>query len=131
MRRRRFHCILFLTIVFVFAVNFFYAGVSSHDDDDDDDNNGNKKRLVPVSADFLTLMKERRSLLQWRCGEMRDSDEERFSYNFHNLFVLESRSVVWCPVFKASSSNWMSNLFEMSSLSEVCMHESTPLYIQV
>ena len=42
-----------------------------------------------------------------------------FSSNFHELISLPSRKLIWCPVLKARSSNWMKVMFELAPISQV------------
>ena len=35
--------------------------------------------------------------------------------NANNLLVLKSRQLVWCPVFKAASTNWMKTIPMLSN----------------
>ena len=35
--------------------------------------------------------------------------------NANNLLVLKSRQLVWCPVFKAASTNWMKTIPTLSN----------------
>merc|ERR1719427_2630386 len=40
------------------------------------------------------------------------------SINTNVLYALESRSLVWCPVYKAASTNWMHNLLHLAGKKE-------------
>ena len=44
------------------------------------------------------------------------SQSERESVFTQHLIVLPREDIVWCPVFKAASSTWLSNLLALSYL---------------
>lgn len=73
----------------------------------------------PGLKDFGSLMSSRVKVVQDLCGEMRERPTEPFSHNFENLFFLKERSLVWCPVFKAASTVWMQNFFQLADITKV------------
>ena len=46
--------------------------------------------------------------------------------NASNLLVLKSRQLVWCPVFKAASTNWMKTIPTLSNYLPAQMQVSSP-----
>ena len=55
-------------------------------------------------------MYRRRVVLDTVCKRSRDSQAERQYLNTFRLFVMTTRRLVWCPVYKAGSTNWMKNI---------------------
>ncbi len=62
-------------------------------------------------AYYKHVMAERRALMEKYCAERR---KRRFppSRNFANAIIMRNENLLWCPVFKASSSTWITYLFE-------------------
>jgi len=69
---------------------------------------------------FQQLMKSRTELLQEQC----DQQGEESVINPHVMFVLKERSLVWCPVYKAASTNWMYNLLYLAGRSDTEVEET-------
>jgi len=63
-----------------------------------------------IQGDYDNLMKERQELMRKQCA---DNDRNRGVKSFV-MYVLESFSLVWCPVYKAASTNWMHNLLHLA-----------------
>jgi len=63
---------------------------------------------------FKQLMMDRSNLLKKKCSTKGNSP----SINSNWMYVLESRSLVWCPVYKAASTNWMHNLLHLAGKKE-------------
>jgi len=59
-----------------------------------------------------TEMQRRRNIVATTCKSLRPKE-----VNAEKLFVLKQRRLVWCPVYKAASTNWMKNLPRLSGLS--------------
>ena len=72
------------------------------------------KANIRSQYEFSILMDERISLLNQHCSN------RSLSTNIHypSLYPLPKKSFVWCPVYKAASTNWMYNLLSFSGLSE-------------
>ena len=66
-----------------------------------------------VKDSFQALLRERTKLLQSQCRGRRMG-----SVNSNCLYALESQSLVWCPVYKAASTNWMHNLLHLAGKTE-------------
>ena len=49
------------------------------------------------------------------CKRNTDSLAERQQLNPYKLFALIPRRLVWCPVYKAASTNWMKNIPRLMS----------------
>ena len=49
------------------------------------------------------------------CKRNTDSLAERQRLNPYKLFAMIPRRLVWCPVYKAASTNWMKNIPRLSS----------------
>jgi len=64
--------------------------------------------------DFRALMEARSKLLEEKCQEAHQSTILQSGY----LYVLKSKSLVWCPVYKAASINWMHNLLHLGGKNE-------------
>ena len=60
---------------------------------------------------MANVMRRRTRRLAQRCNDGVFSD----SLNFPRLFVLKYRELVWCPVYKAGSTNWMKKLPALSN----------------
>jgi len=58
-----------------------------------------------------TEMQRRRSIVATTCKSLRAN-----KVNAERLFVLKKRRILWCPVYKAASTNWMKNLPRLSGL---------------
>jgi hypothetical protein len=56
-------------------------------------------------------MAVRRKVIRRKCGKLSAEKSTYFSLvksiNTSNLWVMKKRQLVWCPVFKAASTNWM------------------------
>ncbi len=76
--------------------------------------------LFSKSADFNDCildneMAVRRRVVSERCQAFKKrAGNTTYSFyqtaNSSSLFVLQSRQLVWCPVFKAASTNWMKTI---------------------
>jgi len=64
--------------------------------------------------DFRALMEARSKLLEEKCQDANHATILQSGY----LYVLKSQSLVWCPVYKAASTNWMHNLLHLGGKSE-------------
>ena len=62
--------------------------------------------------DFMRLMSSRRQRIERVCKK-RLKVPNSFMMN-KNFFILNKQSIVWCPVFKAASSNWMEKIVKLS-----------------
>lgn len=72
---------------------------------------GPKPQVLKTSDDFQSLMQQRRSTLDDHCNNVQHSNNVISSHvNTNVLYVLKSHSLVWCPVYKAASTNWCHNL---------------------
>jgi len=69
---------------------------------------------ITDQASFQSLLLSRTTLLDHHCRGRSSRGVVRSSY----LYVLESRSLVWCPVYKAASTNWMHNLLHLAGKKE-------------
>jgi len=45
------------------------------------------------------------------------------------VFVMQEYSLVWCPVFKAASTNWMKNIVHLANLGEMGEHALQKKYL--
>ena len=71
---------------------------------------------------FEAEMRRRVRRLSAHCRAMRTSGamvRQKQGSKFANLFLLERRSLLWCPVFKAASTAWMENFFRLTGMAEV------------
>lgn len=75
--------------------------------------------IIATRDEFNALAEARKSVVDEACARMKARPTERFTFNFQNLLVQPDLGLTYCPVFKASSSNWMINWLEISSLSKV------------
>ena len=64
---------------------------------------------------FQHLMEERISRIDHNC---RDKLVRANIKTGDNLYLLPSRKLIWCPVFKAASTNWMYNLLPLAGLDQ-------------
>jgi len=76
-------------------------------------------------TDFKKLMQDRFNRLKSSC-ERRNSQLSVVNSNY--LYVLKSKSLVWCPVYKAASTNWMHNLIHLGGKSEKEVEEIIKKY---
>ena len=53
------------------------------------------------------------------CRGMRARANDKFSYNFAELFVFPEQHLIYCPVYKAGTSDWFRALVLMSRLPKV------------
>ena len=65
------------------------------------------------SADFANLMQSRVADVELKCNNKTQTANIKSG---ENLYVLYDRQLVWCPVFKAASTNWMYNLLPLAGL---------------
>jgi hypothetical protein len=49
-----------------------------------------------------------------------------FSMSIFCIFAMQKPELVWCPVYKAASTNWMHNLLYLTGLTD---HQVPPLHI--
>ena len=78
------------------------------------------EKEIMITNDFLKnfekVMDERRGLLESGCNEMRKRSSSQFNTmtsNFQNVIVMKQKNLVWCPVFKASSSTFLHYLLDI------------------
>ena len=79
---------------------------------------GTKSEPVVVSmtmSDFDKLMKQRTLQVERECQKKTVKANIKTG---ENLYVLYDRKLVWCPVFKAASTNWMYNLLPLAGLDD-------------
>lgn len=69
---------------------------------------------------FRGLMKDRKQLLSKTCDSFRHKGilPRIRSSVYRNLIIMKERKILWCPVFKASSTTWLHYLLDISSLSK-------------
>ena len=65
--------------------------------------------------DFNHLMNQRALQVERECQKKSVKANIRTG---ENLYVLFDRKLVWCPVFKAASTNWMYNLLPLAGLQD-------------
>ena len=65
------------------------------------------------------LFEKRQNRVLNYCQQLKEHPTSPFTNDPSKLFVLKERNVVWCPVFKAGSSTWLSTLVDLSSKSKV------------
>lgn len=65
---------------------------------------------------FKALMTDRKELMTRECEKLkRRGSAVLLSSNYQNVIVMKEKDIVWCPVFKASSSTWLHYLFDIST----------------
>ena len=64
---------------------------------------------------FEDIMKERISRIEQFCRNKTVSADIKTG---DNLYVLPHKKLLWCPVFKAASTNWMYNLLPLAGLDQ-------------
>ena len=77
--------------------------------------------------DVRLLFTKRKDHLDHQCEIKKSNPVEPFINDPSHLLVLPDRNVVWCPVFKAGSSTWLSIILDLSSVSKVCFLVPTPI----
>ena len=77
--------------------------------------------------DVRLLFTKRKEHLDHQCEIKKSNPVEPFINDPSHLLVLPDRNVVWCPVFKAGSSTWLSIILDLSSVSKVCFLVPTPI----
>ena len=60
-------------------------------------------------------MYRRRLVVRSGCKRSSDSLVEKQRLNPYKVFALIPRRLVWCPVYKAASTNWMKNIPRLMS----------------
>lgn len=68
--------------------------------------------------DVRLLFTKRKDHLDHQCEIKKSNPVEPFINDPSHLLVLPDRNVVWCPVFKAGSSTWLSIILDLSSVSK-------------
>jgi len=71
---------------------------------------------------FEQLMGARVKLLRRGCAATPQPGSQS-SINYGYLYVLKARSLVWCPVYKAASTNWCHNLLHLAGKTEPQVQE--------
>lgn len=72
--------------------------------------------IIPMAIDdFDDLMNQRTMQVEREC---QNKSVKANIKTGENLYVLFDRKLVWCPVFKAASTNWMYNLLPLAGLGE-------------
>lgn len=75
--------------------------------------------VVDISG-FLSLMKNRTQRVRDICNGMSIAEKRlKVTANYKYLRILHERALAYCPIFKASSSNWRENFFELYPMPEV------------
>ena len=64
---------------------------------------------------FESLMEHRSDRIKNYCKERRVLTS---IHAFNNIFLMKDNNILWCPVFKASSSTWLHHLLEISKIPE-------------
>ena len=64
---------------------------------------------------FEGIMEERISRIERLCRNKTVSADIKTG---EHLYVLPHKKLLWCPVFKAASTNWMYNLLPLAGLDE-------------
>eukprot|EP00094_Tigriopus_californicus_P014082 TCALIF_13638-PA protein Name:"Similar to Chst8 Carbohydrate sulfotransferase 8 (Mus musculus)" AED:0.15 eAED:0.15 QI:0/0.5/0/0.66/1/1/3/0/366 len=67
---------------------------------------------------FRALFLSRKRRLRDTCNQIKAEESTRFSQKFSNLYTWKDSSFLWCPVFKAGTSNWMANFFHLAPLTQ-------------
>lgn len=65
---------------------------------------------------FTDMIRKRRDKVSQQCQLWKG--KEFIPKSHANLFYLEQKNILWCPVFKAASTNWMINFVELSKTKE-------------
>jgi hypothetical protein len=65
------------------------------------------------------MFAKRKTHIDEYCSERKKHPSEPFTDDPTKLLVLSDRRIVWCPVFKAGSSTWLSIMVDLSSKSQV------------
>ena len=65
--------------------------------------------------EFDNIMSKRTSLLSEQCKSQMTRPTIKSG---EHLYLLWNKRLVWCPVFKAASTNWMIHLLYLSGLNE-------------
>ena len=76
-------------------------------------------------ADFLTEMDSRRKAVAKACREGRRNSKavhSREQHPYKELYLQREEGLLWCPVYKASSSNWLSYFIKLARETEVLVH---------
>jgi len=77
-------------------------------------------------TEFKKLMQDRFNRLRSSCNRRKNSQLSIVNSNY--LYVLKSKSLVWCPVYKAASTNWMHNLLHLGGKTEEEVQEIIKKY---
>ena len=72
------------------------------------------RRVGLNQVEFDSLMASRVKRLREGC----DNSSRPNIKTGHHLYPLLGRSLVWCPVYKAASTNWMYNLLPLAGLGQ-------------
>ena len=70
--------------------------------------------------EFSNLMSERISLISKHCENKTTKPTIKSG---EQLYLLWNKKLVWCPVYKAASTNWMHHLLYLSGLKEKDVEE--------
>ena len=70
--------------------------------------------------EFSNLMSERISLISKHCENQTTKPTIKSG---EQLYLLWNKKLVWCPVYKAASTNWMHHLLYLSGLKEKDVEE--------
>lgn len=70
--------------------------------------------------EFSNLMSERISILSKHCENQTSRPTIKSG---EQLYLLWNKRLVWCPVYKAASTNWMHHMLYLSGLKEEDIEE--------
>ena len=75
--------------------------------------------VMEKEPNSIDLFEKRQERIDSYCAYKKEHPSGPFTNDPSKLFVLKDRHLVWCPVFKAGSSTWLSTLVDLSSKSKV------------
>ena len=75
--------------------------------------------VMESESENPNLFEKRQNRVSNYCQQKKEHPTSPFTNDPSKLFVLKERNVVWCPVFKAGSSTWLSTLVDLSSKTKV------------
>ncbi len=105
--------------------NVSFAVVGKDEDEERDENEEAQNApgaSSPASASLEQLMAERQLRMRMGCDLMSSRSPSSITHNYQNVLLIRDdegndreNSLLWCPVFKASSSTWLHYLLDTTS----------------
>jgi hypothetical protein len=74
-----------------------------------------------ATQDFLVEMGSRRTMVSNACRKREEMRRYEIAANmtYRELYLNRGEQLLWCPVYKASSTNWLTHFVKLANVSKV------------